>query len=109
MAYDEELSERIRAHLEGEPGLSEKRMFGGLAFLINGNMACGVNKTDLIVRFDPDTQADVLAQPGAREFDLSPRPMKGWVSVDSDGYRSEADLERWVERGVEFARGLPPK
>jgi TfoX/Sxy family transcriptional regulator of competence genes len=109
MAYDEELSERIRAHLEGEPGLSEKRMFGGIAFLINGNMACGVNKTDLIVRIDPGTHADVLAEPGAREFDLSARPMKGWVSVDAAGYGSDADFGRWVERGVGFARGLPPK
>ncbi|HEX2499720.1 MAG: TfoX/Sxy family protein [Actinomycetes bacterium] len=109
MAYDEELSERIRAHLEGEPGLSEKRMFGGIAFLINGNMACGVNKTDLIVRFDPDTHTETLAEPGAREFDLSRRPMKGWVSVAADGYRAEADFERWVARGVGFARGLPPK
>jgi TfoX N-terminal domain len=109
MAYDEELSERIRAHLESEPGLSEKRMFGGIAFLVNGNMACGVNKTDLIVRFDPDIHADVLAEPGAREFDLSQRPMKGWVCVDAGGYRADADFERWVERGLGFARGLPPK
>lgn len=109
MAYEDALSERIRAHLEGEPGLSEKRMFGGLAFLINGNMACGVNKTALIVRFDPANHADVLAESGARDFDLSPRPMKGWVSVDADGYRTDADLERWVDRGLSFARGLPPK
>lgn len=109
MAYDEALAERLRAHLEGEPGLSEQRMFGGIAFLINGNMACGVNKTDLIVRFDPDTHVDVLAEPGARQFDLSARPMKGWVSVDAVGYRADADFDRWVERGLSFARGLPPK
>src|SRR5262245_4283469 len=109
MAYDEELSERIRAQLEGESGLSEKRMFGGLAFLIDGNMACGVNKTALVVRFDPAIHADVLAEPGARDFDLSPRPMKGWACVDPDGYRTDVDLERWVERGLSFARGLPPK
>lgn len=109
MAYDEELSDRIRRHIEDEPGLSEKRMFGGIGFLINGNMACGVNKDDLIVRVDAATHADVVAEPGARAFDMTGRPMKGWICVDPDGYRTDADLVRWLGRGIDYARGLPPK
>jgi len=109
MAYDEELADRIRARLGAEPGLSEKKMFGGIAFLINGNMACGVNQDDLIVRVDTGSQAEVMSEPGARDFDMTGRPMMGWVAVDRDGYGTDDDLVRWVERGRDYARRLPPK
>jgi TfoX/Sxy family transcriptional regulator of competence genes len=110
MAYDEAVAERVRGLLASESGLSEKKMFGGIGFLINGNMACGVNKSALIVRIDPATQSSAMAEPGARDFDLSGgRPMKGWIMVDPEGYAKAAQLKKWVTRGVAFARSLPPK
>jgi hypothetical protein len=109
MAYDEALASRIRELLGGEPGLVEKKMFGGLAMLLAGNMSCGVHGEDLIVRTDPTQQATLLAEPGARPFDMTARPMKGWILVASDGCAEDADLQRWVARGVAYARSLPPK
>ena len=109
MTYDEGLATRIREVLGGEPGLAEKRMFGGLAIMLDGNMAVGVSGDDLMVRTDPFQQDTLLAEPGARPFDLTGRPMKGWLVVDADGVAEDADLRRWIERGVAFARSLPPK
>jgi TfoX/Sxy family transcriptional regulator of competence genes len=109
MAYDEGLAIRIREVIGGEPGLAEKRMFGGLAITLDGNMAVGVSGNDLMVRTDPAQQDALLAEPGARPFDLTGRPMKGWLVVDADGLAEDADLRRWIERGVAFARSLPPK
>jgi TfoX/Sxy family transcriptional regulator of competence genes len=90
-------------------GLTEKKMFGGLAFLLNGNMACGVHSDELIVRLDPDDTDAALAEPGARVFDMTGRPMKGWLLVDADGVAEDADLRRWIGRGVEYTRDLPSK
>jgi hypothetical protein len=109
MAYDETLAQRIRTILLGRPGLSEQKSFGGIGFLLNGNMACGVIKEDLIVRVGPDRHADLLTKPHARPFDFTGRPMKGWLTVGSAGLTSESDLEVWVRRGLEFAGSLPPK
>jgi len=110
MAYDEGVADRVRGLLAGEAGVAEKRMFGGIGFLINGNMACGVNKDALIVRIDPVAQESAMAETGVREFDLSgARPMKGWIMVDPPGYAKAAQLKKWVGRGVTFARSLPPK
>ena len=109
MAYDEGLVTRIRDMIGGEPGLAEKKMFGGLAMLLEGNMAVGVRGDDLIVRTDPDQQEQLLAEPGARVFDLTGRPMKGWLLVDASGCAEDSDLRRWVDRGVAYARSLPPK
>lgn len=109
MAYDEGLATRLRDLMGGEPGLAEKKMFGGLAMLLNGNMAVGVHGDDLIVRTDPDQQERLLAEPGARVFDMTGRPMKGWLLVDPNGFGEDADLRRWVDRGVAYARSLPPK
>ncbi len=109
MAYDEALSARIRPILQLEPGMDEKTMFGGIAFLINGNTARGVHADNLIVRLDPDDYDQALRQPGASVFDLTGRPMNGWVMVDSFALEDDADLERWVRQGMEFARSLPPK
>lgn len=109
MAYDEGLTQRVREILAEEPGLVEKKMFGGVGFMLDGNMACGVNKDDLIVRVGPDLYGQLVMQPHARPFDITGRPMKGWVMVAPAGYDSETDLQDWVTRGVAFARTLPPK
>jgi TfoX/Sxy family transcriptional regulator of competence genes len=109
MAYDEGLATRVRDVLGEQPGLAEKKMFGGLAFLLNGNMACGVRGDDLIVRVAADTADAVADEPGTRPFDLTGRPMKGWLMVDADGHAEDDDLRRWVGRGVAHATSLPPK
>ena len=109
MAYDEQLAARVRSILRNDPGLDEKKMFGGNAFLINGNMACGVHTDNLIVRLDREDYDEALARPGAAEFDLTSRPMRGWVLVEPSALDDDADLERWVRQGLEFARSLPPK
>jgi hypothetical protein len=109
VAYDEALADRIRELVAGERNLSEKKMFGGLAFLINGNMSVGVLGEELIVRVDP-TQADAaLKEPGARPFDMTGRPMKGWVMVGGAGIKDEPALAKWTGRGVAYASSLPKK
>ena len=109
MAYDEGLAIRLRDLIGDEPGLAEKRMFGGLAMLLHGNMAVGVHGEALVVRIHPVQQDQLLAEPGARVFDLTGRPMKGWLLVDPSGCAEDEDLRRWVDRRVEYARSLPPK
>jgi hypothetical protein len=109
MAYDESLAERLRAELGTLPGLTEKKMFGGIAFLIGGNMACGVIGDDLIVRVGAEQHAAALARPGARVFDFSGKPMTGWVMVAPAGYASAGDLTRWVKLAVAYAGALPVK
>jgi hypothetical protein len=109
MAYDEGLAERIRELIGSRSGVTEKRMFGGLAFLLDGNMACGVRGEELIVRLAADATDAALAEPGTRPFDLTGRPMKGWILVSAVGGAEDDDLRRWVDRGVTFATTLPPK
>lgn len=109
MAYDEGLEQRIREQLEEVPGMIGKKMFGGICFMVQGNMAYGVHKSNLIVRVGPEQHGDALAQPHTRIFDITGRPMKGWVLVTPDGFQSDVDLRRWVEQGVDFALSLPPK
>jgi hypothetical protein len=109
MAYDEHLADRVRERVAAEPGVAEKRMFGGLAFLLDGNMAVGISGEDLMVRVGPDATDDALARPHTRPFDMTGRPMRGWILVAADGVSAEADLAAWIARGVEFARTLPPK
>ncbi len=109
MAYDQGLSQRIREMLEEEPGLTEKEMFGGIAFMVNGNVACGVMGDELMVRIGKEGADELLQEPGARTFDFTGRPMKGWLMVNQEGYDPDAGLEIWVERGVRFARSLPQK
>lgn len=109
MAYDEELEARIAAALAGQPGLVSKMMFGGVAFLVQGNMACGVHKDMLMVRVGPDAYDQAMQESNTRQFDLTGRVMKGWVTVDPEGISKQADLERWVQAGLEFALTLPPK
>jgi TfoX/Sxy family transcriptional regulator of competence genes len=109
MAYDEKLAQRIREFLQGKPNLSEQKSFGGISFLLNGNMACGVIKEDLIVRVGPEAHAELLSLPHARPFDFTGRPMKGWLTVEPGGTATDQDLAVWVRRGVDFAASLPPK
>ena len=109
MAFDEGLATRVRDLVAGEDGLSEKKMFGGLAMLLHGNMAVGVSGDSLMVRTDPAAQEELLAEPGARVFDMTGRPMKGWLLVDPSGHADDRDLRRWIGRGLDYARGLPPK
>jgi len=109
VAYDEGLASRLRDLIGAEPGLTEKKVFGGLAMMLDGNMAVGVHGAGLIVRADPGRQEELLAEPGARVFDLSGRPMKGWLAVEPDGCAEDVDPRRWVDRGVAYARSLPPK
>jgi hypothetical protein len=109
MAYDEALAARVREQLAAEPALTEKRMFGGLAFLLQGNMAVGLSGRDLMVRVGPEASDDALARPHTRPFDMTGRPMKGWILVAPEGVAGERDLAAWVARGVAFARSLPAK
>jgi TfoX/Sxy family transcriptional regulator of competence genes len=109
VTYDEGLATRLRDLVGAEPGLTQKKMFGGLAMLLHGNMAVGVHGDTLIVRTDPTQQADLLTEPGARVFDMTGRPMKGWLLVDPAGHAEDDDLHRWVDRGIAYARSLPPK
>jgi TfoX/Sxy family transcriptional regulator of competence genes len=109
MAFDEVLASRIRDLLSGTDGLAEKRMFGGIAFLLNGNMCCGVHGDDVILRVDPDSAEDALREPHVRIFDMTGRPMKGWLLVGSEAVASDDQLRSWVEMGVDFAGSLPAK
>jgi TfoX/Sxy family transcriptional regulator of competence genes len=109
MAFDEGLAERIRELLGGRSDVSEKRMFGGIAFLVNGNMSVGVTKDALMVRVGPDAYAEVLDHPHTREMDFTGRPLTGFVYVDEAGISEDEHLATWVDRGVTFASSLPPK
>lgn len=108
MAYDEDLAERIRDALDDVPGVSERQMFGGIAFMVNGNMAVGVSETDVMVRAGDAEQA-FLSEPGVRPFDMSGKKMKGWLLVEASVTAEDGDLARWVDTGVDIATSLPPK
>jgi TfoX/Sxy family transcriptional regulator of competence genes len=113
MAYDERLAERLRAMTADLLGAGtpvvEKKMFGGLALMVDGNMACGVYQDAVLVRVDPATSAEVLAEPSVRSFDMGRGPSKGWVLVDPAGVADDRELRRWVQRSTSYARTLPPK
>lgn len=109
MAYDERLAARLRSMLEGNGAVVEKRMFGGVAFLVNGNMSVGVHKDWLIARLSAEAAAEALSRPGAKVMDLTGRPMKGWLMVAPDGVPDEESLRAWVDESVAFAASLPPK
>jgi TfoX/Sxy family transcriptional regulator of competence genes len=110
VSYDEILGERVREHVEGEPGLSEKKMFGGLAFLINGNMAVSASSHGgLLLRVDPAETEALTADPVAERFVMRGREMDGWLRIDLDASAADEDLEQWVRRGITYARSLPPK
>jgi TfoX/Sxy family transcriptional regulator of competence genes len=109
MAYDDGLAERIRSALDERPGVSEKRMFGGIAFLVNGHMSVGIVQDKLMVRVGPESYERVLRDRHARRMDFTGRPMKGFVYVVADGYETDADLERWIDLGVAYVTSLPAK
>jgi TfoX/Sxy family transcriptional regulator of competence genes len=110
MAYDEHLADRIRALLESEAGLTERLMFGGLAFLIGGNMTVVASgQGGLLVRADPATSDALLTSTGVRPMEMRGRQMRGWLRVDDEAVRTKRKLEKWVSLGVGYARTLPPK
>jgi hypothetical protein len=110
VAYDEDLADRIRELVAGEPGVVEQKMFGGLAFLIGGNMSVAASgQGGLMLRVPPDETDALLAEPHAQLFEMRGRAMKGWLRVAPEGVRTNDELEPWVRRGVGYARSLPPK
>lgn len=109
MAFDEKLAQRVRGNLQHHPGFSEKKMFGGVGFMLNGNMACGVSGDSLMVRVGKENYQQALESPHTREFDMTGRPMAGWVLVLPDGLETDEALADWIRRGLVFTLTLPPK
>ncbi len=109
MAYDEKLADRVREVLARRRGISEKKMFGGLCFLVHGHMACGIIGDELLVRVGPEAYEAALVEPGARAMDFTGRAMKGMVYVSPRGHGRAPSLKAWVERGLVYARSLPPR
>ncbi len=109
MAYSEALAARIRSAFADESAVAETKMFGGVAFMVGGNMACGVAGDELMVRVGPVSYEDALGRPHARPMDFTGRPMRGMVYVARPGFESDGDLAAWVEAGASFARSLPAK
>ncbi len=110
MAYDEKLAERIRELVSGEPGVTEQKMFGGLAFLVGGNMAIAASgQGGVLVHVDPDESDRLLASTSAQPFVMRGRAMKGWLRVDDDGVRTKRQLAKWAELGTSYALSLPAK
>lgn len=109
MAYSSGLADDIRMRVGSHPGVTEKEMFGGIAFMIYGNMAVGVTGDELMVRVGKEAHDQAVSLPGARIFDMAARPMKGWIAVSPDGFATDSQLDAWVDQGVAFAESLPPK
>jgi hypothetical protein len=110
VAYDEQLADRVRAVVEAEPGLTEKRMFGGLAFLVGGNMAVSASgQGGLLLRCDPEDTDLMVHEPGVSRFAMRGKEMDGWLRVEPGAVDRDEDLERWISVGVTYARSLPPK
>ena len=109
MAYDEGLAQRIREVLEEREDVREKKMFGGLCFMVAGNMSVGIVKDELMVRVGPDGYQAALGEPHARKMDFTGRAMKGFVYVGTEGFDADGDLDNWIERGTKFAASLPAK
>ncbi len=109
MAYDEGLAQRIREVMDSHPQVNEKKMFGGLAFMVNGHMCVGVNGEELMTRVGADRYAEALTRPHAREMDFTGKALKGFVYVSAEGTESDTGLQSWVELALEFIESLPPK
>ena len=109
MPYDTLLATRLRAALGQSVELVEKKMFGGVGFMVNGNMACGVHQNNMIVRVGPANYTAALSRPHTHEFDITGHPMSGWIMVEPEGCATESALQAWVEHGLSFARSLPGK
>ncbi len=109
MAYNHELGERVRRLLAGQPSVTNKRMFGGLTFMVAGHMCCGVLNDDLVVRVGPERYRSALAHPAARAMDFTSKPLRGMVYIGPDGYVSEQGLKAWVDEALDFVLNLPPR
>jgi len=109
MPYNEDLANRIRNYCRGKKGISERKMFGGVCFMVNGNMACGVERNNLVIRVGPDKYEEALKNPFARPMDFTGRPLKGFIYVVPEGYKSIATLRKWIGSGVNFAKALPSR
>ena len=109
MAFDESLAARIRDALSRKKNIQEKKMFGGIGFLLHGNMLVGVWKDSLIVRLGPDNYDDVLLEPHVREFDITGRPMRNWVAVEPEGVEDDDQLTAWIDLALKFVKALPAK
>jgi TfoX/Sxy family transcriptional regulator of competence genes len=109
MPYNQALAAQVKAQLAGIEGFSERVMFGGIGYMLRGNLACGVIGDNLIVRVGLEAHAEALSRPGARVFDYSGRPMAGWVTVEPQGTQTEAMLREWVQIGAAYAGSLPAK
>jgi TfoX/Sxy family transcriptional regulator of competence genes len=109
IAYDEVLADHIRVILADRPNVDAKKMFGGMAFILSGNMAVGIINNELIVRASAIEYEALQTEPGVRTFDMTGRPMRGWLVIEPAAISTNADLERWVARGVAVAETLPPK
>ena len=109
MAYSESLAERIRQLVARRRGIIEKKMFGGICFLLSGNMCVGVWKNSLIARLGTERGAEALREPHVKKMDITGKPMKGWVLVEPDGVENDAQLGEWIQQAVEFVSTLPKK
>lgn len=109
MVYNEQLADKVRALVLGRKGWTEKKMFGGIAFMLNGKMCCGVVKDDLLVRVGPDHNDEALALPNSRPMDFTGKPMKGFVFVSAKGWSDDMRLKEWVDMGIKFVKSLPRK
>ena len=109
MPYSEPLAERMRPMLSPRPGVSEKKMFGGIAFTVHGNMCCGIWKDLLVIRLSKEEGAEALSEKHTREMDITGKPMAGWIFVEPAGYKKDSDLLAWIERAYAFASSLPKK
>ena len=110
MVFDSDLADRVRDVVQGEPGLSEKRMFGGLAFMVAGNVALSASSTGgLLLRTDPAAADALLSEPHVRRFEMRGRELAGWLRVDAQAVDADDDLRRWVSHGIAYARTLPAK
>jgi TfoX/Sxy family transcriptional regulator of competence genes len=109
MAFDETLATRIRQSLARRKNVEEKKMFGGIGFLLNGNLLVGVWKDSLIARIGPDEKQEAVLEPHVKEFDIIGKPMKGWVLVEPQGVENDDQLNEWIQRALKFVRKLPAK
>jgi len=109
MAYSEKIAQKIRKKLGSMPGFAERKMFGGVCFLLHGHMACGILNNDVIVRVGKEAYESALALPHTRKFDMTGKAMTGWVMVAPEGHGSDQELDAWLQKGVDFTVVLPPK
>lgn len=109
MAYDEDLAQRVRLLMKRRKGFSERKMFGGICFMLHGNMCCGVTRDRLMLRLGEKNAQKALQEPDTKEMDFTGKPLKSMIYVEQAGYESTEDLKYWINQAVKFAQSLPPK